>query len=103
MGLSDFERREVAAVPAPWGEALRGVWLRWLRHLTELLRGRPSTEMLRKHWDALRPLPDDAARIAWLECAMERGLRAPAAPLNGAKKTEVNATKPKDDHDFRNM
>lgn len=90
-GMSDFERREVAACPSSWGEALRGVWLRWLRHLTELLRGRPSTEMLRKHWDALRPLPDDAARIAWLECAMERGLRAPAEPRNGAKKTEVIA------------
>lgn len=87
-GMSDFERRELAAAPEAWGEELRAVWLRWLRHLTELLRGRPSTEMLRKHWQALRPLPDDAARIAWLECAIDRGLRYPASPLNGPKKTE---------------
>lgn len=89
-GLNDWERRELAAAPVSgWGEALRAVWLRWLRHLTEVRRGRPSTETLRKHFATLCELGSDEVRIRWLETAIERGLWAPAEPRNGAKKTEV--------------
>lgn len=87
--MSDFERREIDAVPEAWSDDLAAVWLRWIRHLTELLRTRPSTETLRKHHQVLRPLASDADRMAWLETAMARGFRAPAPPLAGAKKTEA--------------
>ena len=88
--LNDWERRELAAAPVSgWGEALRAVWLRWLRHLTQVRRTRPSTETLRKHFATLLPLPSDEARILWLETAIDRGLWAPAEPFKGPKKTEV--------------